>query len=89
MKYPVKVYEWRAHLLAHYSYEQLDVLRRLVEAEHINPRNARGCYEENGQETIHLYDRRGRKKLDALSWAVYHKQKAEKRNPLRCKDFKK
>lgn len=30
---------------------------------------------ENG---IHLFDKAGQRKLDALSWAVYNKQKAER-----------
>lgn len=82
MKYPFKVYGWKPYLLAVYSFEQLEALMRLVEVEHINPTNARGCYVENGQETIHIYDVKGRKKLDALTWAVYHKQKAKITKPL-------
>lgn len=27
---------------------------------------------------IHLFDKAGQRKLDALSWAVYNKQKAER-----------
>ena len=78
-KYCVAVHGWKAWRLACYTFDQLDALRREVELEHINPRNARGCYTENGQETIHLYDSRGRLKLDQISWAVYHKMKKAKR----------
>ena len=45
----------------------LDQLKKKVEEEH-------AC--NNG---IYLYDKSGLKKLDALSWAVYHKMKAEKK----------
>ncbi|EAM6792409.1 hypothetical protein E0G74_01450 [Salmonella enterica] len=80
-KYCVTVHGWKAWRLTCYTFEQLNQLQTEVELEHINPRNERGCYVEDGQETIHLYDKRGRRKLDAISWAVYHKMKARKPLP--------
>ncbi|HBV6586213.1 TPA: hypothetical protein MD362_002710 [Klebsiella pneumoniae] len=52
--------------LAALTYEQLAELEEQVKAEH-------SC--KNG---IHLFDKAGQRKLDALSWAVYNKQKAER-----------
>ncbi|EDY2030071.1 hypothetical protein GTB64_004513 [Salmonella enterica] len=88
IKYPVKVYEWRPHLLAAYSFDQLNDLMRFVEDTHRNPRNEAGRYTEDGQETLFIFDAKGRRKLDAITWAIYHKQKAQKRNPLRAKAFR-
>ena len=52
--------------LATLTYEQLAQLEEQVKAEH-------AC--KNG---IHLFDKASQRKLDALSWAVYNKQKAER-----------
>lgn len=60
-------YGWNRLKLATLSYEQLSELEEQVKAEH-------AC--QNG---IHLYDKAGMNKLDALSWAVYNKQKAERK----------
>ncbi|MGE6282515.1 hypothetical protein [Raoultella planticola] len=57
---------WNRLKLATLTYEQLAQLEEQVKAEH-------SC--KNG---IHLFDKAGRHKLDALSWAVYNKQKAER-----------
>ncbi|QNC83189.1 hypothetical protein F3109_06565 [Klebsiella quasipneumoniae] len=48
------------------AFKQLAQLEEQVKAEH-------AC--KNG---IHLFDKAGQRKLDALSWAVYNKQKAER-----------
>lgn len=58
---------WNRLKLATLSYEQLAQLEEQVKAEH-------AC--ENG---IHLYNKAGLLKLDALSWAVYNKQKTERK----------
>lgn len=79
MKYPVTVHGWQPVILSRYTFDQLDQLRVMVMAEHENPRNEQGLYMEYGQPTIHIYDKRGRHKLDQLSWAVYHKQRRERR----------
>ncbi|EMN5578645.1 TPA: hypothetical protein MJD06_04550 [Klebsiella pneumoniae] len=57
---------WSRLKLAKLTYEQLAELEEQVKAEH-------AC--KNG---IHLFDKPGQRKLDALSWAVYNKQKAER-----------
>lgn len=57
---------WNRLKLATLTYEQLAELEEQVKAEH-------AC--KNG---IHLFDKAGQRKLDALSWAVYNKQKAER-----------
>lgn len=57
---------WNRLKLATLTYEQLAQLEEQVKAEH-------AC--KNG---IHLFDKAGQRKLDALSWAVYNKQKAER-----------
>lgn len=75
MAYPVKVLGWKAHTLRQYSMEQLEQLMAVVEDVHRNPRNELGRYEEDGKETIHMIDRQGRRKLDAITWAIYHKTK--------------
>ena len=56
---------WNRLKLATLTYEQLNELEEQVKQEH-------AC-----SEGIHMYDKAGRDKLDALSWAVYHKQKQE------------
>ncbi|VTN18718.1 phage EaA protein [Klebsiella pneumoniae] len=52
---------WNRLKLATLTYEQLAELEEQVKAEH-------AC--KNG---IHLFDKAGQRKLDALSWAVYNK----------------
>jgi len=75
----LKNFGWDAVKLSDYSLEQLAELRRQVEAEHANPFDEQSRYTENGQPTIHLYDAKGRKKLDALAWAVtYRLQEASR-----------
>lgn len=57
---------WNRLKLATLSYEQIAELEAQVKAEH-------AC-----NDGIHMYDKAGRDKLDALSWAVYNKQKKER-----------
>lgn len=72
----MKNYSWDSVKLADaYTLDELEALRQEVMKEHANPRDVNGRYLENGQPTIHLYDKKGRHKLDRLSWAVYHKTK--------------
>ncbi|MDE9467522.1 hypothetical protein [Xenorhabdus bovienii] len=59
-------YGWNRLQLAQHSYDDLERLRIDVEENH-------AC-----QDGIHLIDVAGRKKLDAISWAIYNKQKAER-----------
>jgi IS6 family transposase len=54
---------WNRLKLSTHTYEQLQQLEDDVKANH-------SCH-----EGIHLIDAAGRKKLDAISWAVYNKQK--------------
>lgn len=63
----IRNFGWDRVKLSTLSYEQLDQLCIQVEQEH-------AC--KNG---IYLYDNRGLKKLDALSWAVYYKMKADRK----------
>lgn len=63
----IRNFSWNRVKLSTLTYDELDQLRKKVEEEH-------AC--NNG---IFLYDKSGLKKLDALSWAVYHKMKAEKK----------
>lgn len=73
-KYPVKVHEWQPAILSRYSFEVLEELIALVIEEHRNDTDYQGVYFEKGVPTIHMIDARGRRKLDKLSWAIYHKQ---------------
>ncbi|WP_338885172.1 hypothetical protein [Xenorhabdus sp. TH1] len=59
-------YGWNRLKLAQHSYADLERLRIDVEENH-------AC-----QDGIHLIDTKGRKKLDAIDWAIYNKQKAER-----------
>lgn len=77
----LKNFGWDAVKLADYSLEQLAELRRQVEVEHANPFDEQNRYTENGRPTLHLYDAKGRKKLDALAWAVTYKLQEAKREP--------
>jgi len=59
----VKNFGWNRLKLATLSFEQLNELEEQVKLEH-------AC-----KYGIYMYDKAGRNKLDALSWAVYNKQK--------------
>lgn len=70
----MKNYGWdRVKLADAYSLPDLEKLRQQVMAEHANPKDEGGHPLENGQSTIHMYDKAGRKKLENLSWAVTYK----------------
>ncbi|WP_228136582.1 hypothetical protein, partial [Klebsiella pneumoniae] len=56
----IRNFGWNRVKLSTLTYDQLEQLKKKVEEEH-------AC--NNG---IFLYDKAGLKKLDALSWAVYH-----------------
>ncbi|MGA3803729.1 hypothetical protein ACI2VP_05060 [Ralstonia nicotianae] len=74
----MKNYGWDAVKLSDaYSLEQLNELRRQVEVQHANPKDASGHPTENGKSTIHLFDKAGRNKLQKLAWAVFYKQQSE------------
>lgn len=62
----VRNFGWNRLKLATLSYEQIAELEAQVKEEH-------AC-----NDGIHMYDKEGRDKLDALSWAVYNKQKKER-----------
>lgn len=59
----IRNFGWNRLKLATLSYEQLNQLEEQVKLDH-------AC-----KDGIHMYDKSGRDKLDALSWAVYNKQK--------------
>nr|DAE54950.1 MAG TPA: hypothetical protein [Caudoviricetes sp.] len=59
----IRNFGWNRLKLATLSFEQLNELEEQVKLEH-------AC-----KDGIHMYDKVGRNKLDALSWAVYNKQK--------------
>jgi len=72
---PLKNYGWDAVKLANaYSMEELNTMREHIEAQHANPK-IEGRYFENGHPTLYLYDQKGRKKLESLSWAIHYKLK--------------
>lgn len=62
----IRNFGWNRLKLATLSYEQLSELEEQVKQEHAS------------SDGIHMYDKAGRDKLDALSWAVYNKQKKER-----------
>ncbi|HCM3857474.1 TPA: hypothetical protein N3Z94_004501 [Klebsiella pneumoniae] len=64
----IRNFGWNRVKLSTLTYDQLEQLKKKVEEEH-------AC--NNG---IFLYDKAGLKKLDAVSWAVYHKMKADKKS---------
>ena len=61
----IRNFGWNRLKLATLSYDELNQLEEQVKLEH-------AC-----KDGIHMYDKAGRDKLDALSWAVYNKQKQE------------
>lgn len=61
----IRNFGWNRLKLVTLSYEQLSELEAQAKAEH-------AC-----KDGIHMYDKAGRDKLDALSWAVYNKKKKE------------
>lgn len=78
---PMKNYGWDAVKLSDaYSMDELTKLREQVEAQHANAKDEGGHPLENGQSTIHLFDKEGRRKLDKLSWAVTYKLQDKKRS---------
>ena len=64
----IKNFGWNRMKLATLTYEQLAELEEQVKEEH-------AC-----RDGIHLVDKAGRAKLDAISWAVFTKQKQERAN---------
>ncbi len=58
---------WDRLKLATLTYEELEVLERDVKTNHEH------------QDGIYMYDAAGRKKLEALSWAVYYKNKNDRK----------
>lgn len=64
----IRNFGWNRLKLAALSYEQIAELEAQFKEGH-------AC-----NDGIHMYDKAGRDKLDALSWAVYNKQKQERRN---------
>jgi len=64
----IKNFGWNRLKLATLSYEQIAELESQVKQDH-------AC-----SDGIHMYDKAGRDKLDALSWAVFNKQKQERKN---------
>lgn len=62
----IRNFGWNRLKLATLSYQQIAELEAQVKDEH-------AC-----NDGIHMYDKAGRDKLDALSWAVYNKQKKER-----------
>lgn len=62
----IRNFGWNRLKLSTLMYEQIAELEAQVKAEH-------AC-----NDGIHMYDKAGRDKLDALSWAVYNKQKQER-----------
>lgn len=70
----IKVYGWKAIEMArNLTFEQLEILTLKTQKEHFIPKEQR--------TNIYLYDQKGRKKLDVLSWAVHHKLEEFKNNP--------
>lgn len=70
----IKVYGWKAVEMArNLTFEQLEILSLKTQKEHFIPKEQR--------TNIYLYDQKGRKKLDVLSWAVHHKLEEFKNNP--------
>ncbi|PHM70390.1 hypothetical protein [Xenorhabdus sp. KJ12.1] len=59
-------YGWNRVKLAQHSYDDLERLEIDVKENH-------AC-----EDGIYLIDAKGRKKLDAISWAIYYKNKAER-----------
>lgn len=57
---------WDRHKLATLTYEELEILEADVKENHCR------------RDGIYIYDAAGRKKLDALSWAVYYKNKSDR-----------
>lgn len=64
----IRNFGWNRLKLATLTYEQIAELEEQVKQEHACP---------NG---IYRYDNAGLRKLDALSWAIYNKQREEARN---------
>lgn len=59
----------------HLTLEELDQLQKQVKELHANEFKD-GKYFENGTQTISQIDKKGQKKLDQISWAIYNKTKS-------------
>ncbi|MFK1073445.1 hypothetical protein ACIUWV_26680 [Pseudomonas aeruginosa] len=70
----LQCYGWDAVRLSGCSIEHLQQLREFVELEHKNPLDAEGHPLEGGLPTIHIFNKAGRKKLEAISWAFRYKR---------------
>lgn len=64
----IKTFGYDRRKLTSLSYKELEELLKQVSEEH-------AC-----TDGIHLVDAKGRKKIDAIGWAVYYKNKKEAAN---------
>ena len=64
----IKTFGYDRHKLTLLTYEELEKLLNQVSEEH-------AC-----NDGIHLVDAKGRKKIDAIGWAVYYKNKKDAAN---------
>lgn len=72
----IKTYGFdRIKMTKHLTLEELAQLQKQVKELHANELKD-GKYFENGTQTISLIDKKGQKKLDQISWAIYNKTKS-------------
>ncbi|WP_432372806.1 hypothetical protein ACRPHP_07200 [Pantoea allii] len=64
----IKTFGYDRHKMTELTYEELERLLEIVTEEH-------AC-----SDGIYLVDAKGRKKIDAIGWAVYYKNKKDKAN---------
>jgi len=64
----IKTYGFDRHKLTALTYDELETLMQQVTEEH-------AC-----NDGIYLVDAKGRKKIDAIGWAVYYKNKKDADN---------
>lgn len=68
----IRTFGWKLVPLSDHSIEDLKTLRAQVQEEHANPRDKDGRYLGGGVPSIYLYDKKGRKKLEVLEYAIGH-----------------
>ena len=75
----IRTFGFKPEKMADLPMEDLLELKNQVEVEHANKKLPTGYYFEAGMPTLYLYDKKGRWKLDKITWAITYKLQEAKR----------
>jgi len=75
----IPVFNWDPSKLSQLPTDQLIALQADVCRQHANAQRSDGQLMEQGCETIYLYDKAGRRKLNSITWAIRYQQDEHRR----------